>query len=369
MNTVLVVSSSQASLDSLAETLRGDGYDIAVARSAETALKILTVGLIECILIELEMPGMGSMEVCRQIKSAPLFRKIPLIMLTGNEDRSAAIDGLDAGADDCISGWGDAEMLRARVRVQIRRRQSEDEDRRALTAELERKNNELEALSYSVSHDLRAPLRAIDGFSRALIEDCADKLDGNGLSYLNRVRGAAQRMAELIDDMLQLSKVTRAELSRQKLDLSSLAREIMDDMQRQDPDRHVALRIEDGLVAEADARLMRIVLENLLGNAWKFTQETGAATIELGMTTDGEPAYFVRDNGAGFDMTHVDKLFRPFQRLHTEEQYPGNGIGLAATQRVIDRHGGRVWARGEVGAGAVFYFTLPPPKANLARAA
>ena len=387
---ILAVDDSLTYLHGLADALSGEGYDMVLAHSGEEALDLLAVQSVDCILLDLLMPGMGGKEACKQIKSAPSLREIPLILLTALEDRGAMLDGLSAGADDYISKSSEFEVLKARVRAQIRRKQFEDENRRireellrneldaaearsaqvlaetraALVGELECKNRELEAFSYSVSHDLRAPLRAIDGFSRALIEDCSDKLDSSGLDYLNRVRSAAQRMAELIDDMLQLSRVTRADLSRRHIDISTVAREAAADLQRQDPERHVDFKIEDGLVAEADSRLMRIVLENLLGNAWKFTRDSEGAAIELGVTDADEPTYFVRDNGAGFDMLYVEKLFRPFQRLHTEEQYPGTGIGLATIQRVVDRHGGRVWAEGKVGEGATFYFTLPKAKAT-----
>jgi PAS domain S-box-containing protein len=226
-------------------------------------------------------------------------------------------------------------------------------------AELATVNHELEAFSYSVSHDLRAPLRAIDGFSQALLEDCAEQLDDVGRDYLGRVRRAAQRMGVLIDDLLKLSRVTRADMHRQEVDLSALAERIAQDLRADQPDRMADLVIERGLTVEGDARLLQIVLENLLGNAWKFTAGREPARIEFGRTTEGgEAVYFVRDNGAGFDMAHGDQLFRAFQRLHDAATFPGTGVGLATVQRIIHKHGGRVWARGEVGRGATFSFTL-----------
>jgi signal transduction histidine kinase len=228
------------------------------------------------------------------------------------------------------------------------------------TALLEAVNAELEAFSYSVSHDLRAPLRHIDGFSQALLEDAADKLDSKGKNYLQRVRHAAQRMGELIDDLLELSRVGRAELRRDPVSLSDVGRAVAVSLRTSVPNRQVDVQIHDGLVATADSRLVRIVLENLLGNAWKFTANVAAARIELGAQgTNGDTVYFVRDNGAGFDMAYMDKLFRPFQRLHVETEFPGTGIGLATVHRIIDRHGGRVWATGAVGTGATVFFTLP----------
>ena len=231
--------------------------------------------------------------------------------------------------------------------------------RAVLVAELERRNKELEAFSYTVSHDLRTPLRAIDGFSHAILDDYSDKLDETGKNHLKRIRQAAQRMGELIDDILQLSRVTRTEMSIDRVDLSQMAREVVDVLQRQNNDRVIETIIADGLVTEADRGMMRIVLENLLGNAWKFTRNVPHAVVEFGIRAEDEAAYFVRDNGAGFDMAYVDKLFRPFQRLHSEKDFPGTGIGLATIQRVIEKHGGHVWAEGAIGQGASFFFTLP----------
>ena len=220
-------------------------------------------------------------------------------------------------------------------------------------------NRELESFSYSVAHDLRTPLRAIDGFSLALAEDYGDRLDDEGRRYLVRVREAAQRMAELIDDLLTLSRVTRSELHRERVDLSALAYTVLSTLQRLEPARQVEVVITPGLVADADPQLVAIALDNLLGNAWKFTSKSSGARIELGQTTnDGTVAYFVRDNGAGFDMAYRDKLFGVFQRLHPETEYPGTGIGLATVARITQRHRGRIWANGLPGAGATFYFTL-----------
>ena len=224
---------------------------------------------------------------------------------------------------------------------------------------LESVNHELEAFSYSVSHDLRAPLRAVDGFSRILLDEYADRLDDTGKDRLKRVRAAAQRMATLIDDLLKLSRITRSELKREDIDLSALASEVIEELRKQEPERTVQCTIQPGLIAWGDARLLRIVLDNLLGNAWKFTSKRPDAQIEFGMQRqDDEPVYFVRDNGAGFDMAYAEKLFGAFQRLHETSEFPGTGIGLATAQRIIHKHGGRIWAEGEVEQGATFYFTL-----------
>ena len=225
--------------------------------------------------------------------------------------------------------------------------------------ELERANNELEAFSYSVSHDLRAPLRAIDGFSQALLADYSDKLDEEGRGYLERVRGATKRMMQLIEDLLSLSKITTASVTRVRVDLTDLARKVLTELGGRDPQRTVTTKVADGLEAQADPRLITVMLENLLGNAWKFTSKQPAATIEVGKEArDGETVYFVRDNGAGFSMEHATKLFAPFQRLHAASDFEGTGIGLATVNRVVARHGGRVWAEAKLGQGATFLFTL-----------
>lgn len=227
------------------------------------------------------------------------------------------------------------------------------------TEELERANKELEAFSYSVSHDLRAPLRAIDGFSQALMEDCADRLDATGNDYLKRVRNAAQRMGILIDDLLKLSRINRLELNRQDIDLSALAEDVLRDVRSHEPGREIDGRITSGLSDSGDPQLMRIALENLIGNAVKYSSRRERTVIEFGMRSrNGQSAYFVQDNGVGFDMTYANKLFGAFQRLHDASEYPGTGIGLATVQRIIHRHGGHVWAESAVDQGSTFYFTL-----------
>jgi protein-histidine pros-kinase len=221
-------------------------------------------------------------------------------------------------------------------------------------------NRELEAFSYSVAHDLRAPLRGIDGFSMALLEDHSGQLDAQGKGYLNRIRQSAQFMAQLIENLLMLAQVTQSELRRERVDLSRLAQGAAARLQEAQPQRQAEIVIADGLLAHGDGRLLGIVFDNLVGNAWKFTANRSKARIEFGRSqNDGQPAYFVSDDGAGFDMAHASKLFGVFQRLHTAGEFEGTGIGLATVQRIIRRHGGRIWAEGRVDRGATFYFTLP----------
>jgi len=246
---------------------------------------------------------------------------------------------------------------RKQVEEQIRKLNADLEQR---AVQLEAANKELEAFSYSVSHDLRAPLRTIDGFSMALLEDYGEKLDDDGRNYLMRVRTAAQRMSQLIDDLLNLSRVTRAPLNAEPTNLSSIVQRVVHELQQTNPDRIVDVSIMPNLVAESDPRLIKVVLENLVSNAWKYSSKQEFARIEFGVLEEAVNGrvYFIRDNGVGFDMAYVNKLFGVFQRLHTSSEFAGIGIGLAIVQRIISRHGGRVWAEGAPNEGATFYFTL-----------
>ncbi|WP_237269429.1 sensor histidine kinase [Pseudothauera hydrothermalis] len=232
------------------------------------------------------------------------------------------------------------------------------------TAELENANRELEAFSYSVSHDLRAPLRAIDGFARILEEELDGTLTPSARAHLERIRKATERMAQLIDDLLNLARLTRQPLARETVDLSELAAQIIDELRAEQPERHVTVDIQPQMLALADRNLMRIVLDNLLRNAWKFSARQPQAHIGFWVEHDrNRKIYCVRDNGAGFDMAYAANLFRPFHRLHAEQDFAGTGIGLATVQRIIARHGGAVWARSRPGEGAQFFFTLDSPEA------
>jgi PAS domain S-box-containing protein len=273
-------------------------------------------------------------------------------------------DGMDVPVEanvQCVGAGTDQARLIAVVRDITARKKGEEEIRRGgeLLELANAANKELDAFSYSVSHDLRAPLRSIDGFSHALLEDCAGELNEQGKDYLNRIRAASQRMGQLIDDLLGLSRMTRCELQREPVDLSALAISSADDVRKIWPDRHVELVVAPGLHVQGDRRLLQVVFDNLLGNAWKFTSKRERAVIEVGkMVYEGTTAYFVRDNGVGYDMVYATKLFGAFERLHAMTEYPGTGIGLATVQRIVARHGGRVWAEGRVDQGATFYFTL-----------
>ncbi|QIN80454.1 hypothetical protein GBA65_20210 [Rubrobacter marinus] len=267
-----------------------------------------------------------------------------------------------------LSGLGVSLLLFGITYMLVRARLGAEEASAGMeeaNRELEVTNRELEAFSYSVSHDLRAPLRSIDGFSQILLEDYADDLDEEGKDYLGRVRTASQRMGRLIDDLLGLSRVTRGALRRERVNLSTVAREVADGLRESRPDRDVEFEIQDGIEVHCDPRLVRVALTNLIGNAFKFTEKEERARIAFGedleLSSRGRvPVYYVRDNGAGFDMEYADKLFGAFQRLHGSGEFEGTGIGLATVQRIVHRHGGRAWAEGEVGRGASFFFTLRP---------
>lgn len=383
---ILVIDDNVVYLEHVDRQLRDEGYEVVKATSGEAALDLLAVERVDCILLDLLIPGMSGAETCARIKASPQMRNLPLVMLTGREDPAALVEGMNAGADDFVSKSEKFEVIKARVRAQLRRKQFEDETRRvreeflqkdaetraarqqaeahaALLRELEQKNRDLELLNaelqmfaYAVSHDLRQPLRAMDGFSQVLLEDYAAGLDDRGRHYLGRVRAAAQRMGELVEGLLVLSRVTRKELTHTPLRIDTLALRVVERLRDTEPERIVEVRVAEEMHAYGDPMLVESILENLLGNAWKFTTGRVPAIIDVG-TTDGD-VFFVRDNGAGFRMDYAHKLFAPFQRLHSDKEFPGTGMGLATTQRIIRRHGGRIWAESEPGNGAAFFFTL-----------
>jgi signal transduction histidine kinase len=259
------------------------------------------------------------------------------------------------GISTDITEWtlAEAEVRRLNTELEMRVRHR--------TAELEASTRELDAFAYSVSHDLRAPLRSLHGFSEALVDDYYDLLDDTGRDYLRRLQTNVARMGHMIDDLLNLSRTTRADLTRRDVDLSVLARDIAAELAAAEPDRDVKIVVEDDLHGQADPQLVRLMMQNLIANAWKFTGHKADAIIEVGhCDRDGEPLFFVHDNGAGFDMQYADKLFTAFQRLHPAAEFEGTGIGLAIVARVVHRHGGRIFAEAEPGQGAQFYFSLQP---------
>ena len=382
---ILLVDDQPANLLALEAMLQDLGQTLVKAGSGREALKWLLTNDCAVILLDVKMPEMDGFETAELIRQRERSRHTPIIFLTAaDRTHTHAVRGYAIGAVDYLVKPVVPEFVRSKVAVfvelaktaELLRRQSERlraseqdarelaETRAALVADLEQKNRELETFSYTVSHDLRAPLRRIESFGKALEETQVERLDEEGRRYLARIRACSQEMAQLIDDVLYLSRVARAELRRQEVDLTGLAQAIVERLREGDPGRPVDVRIRPGLVAEGDGQLLRIALENLLSNAWKFTARQPQPRIELGVThLPGEPAFFVRDNGAGFDMSYADRLFTPFQRLHLSSEFPGTGIGLATVQRIVYRHGGRIWAEGGVGQGATFHFTLGRPRA------
>ena len=404
---ILIAEDSPTQAERLKYTLEKQGYLVTVTSNGREALREARVEKPTLLISDVIMPEMDGFQLCQTIKSDPELTGIPVILVTTLSDPHDVIRGLECRADNFIIKPYDDRYLLSRIqfvlvnsdlrdreqsnmgveiyfngrrhfitadRLQIlnlllstyeaavQRNQELNRarnDLQTVNAALEAANRELESFSYSVSHDLRAPLRVIDGFSQALLEDYAEKLDREGKDHLQRVRAATQRMGELIDDMLNLSRVTRREMRSESVNLSAIAQAIAAELQRSQPERRVEFVIAEGMVANGDKGLLKVALENLLGNAWKFTGKRSEANIQFGMTEhQGNRVYFMRDNGSGFDMAYADRLFGAFQRLHDSHEFSGTGIGLATVQRVVHRHGGQIWAEAEVAKGATFYFTL-----------
>jgi signal transduction histidine kinase len=377
---ILLVDDQPANLMALEAMLQGLGQNLVKAESGREALKQLLTHEFAVILLDVKMPDMDGFETAALIRERDKSRDTPIIFLTAaDKTHTEAVRGYAVGAVDYLVKPVVPEFVRSKVSVfvelakktELLRRQAEQlrvgeqaarelaETRAGLVRELEHKNQELESFSYAVSHDLRAPLRRIEAFSRAVLESQHERLDADGRRFFGRIREASRQMSQLIDDVLHLSKVSRAELRQQEVDLSALATAILERLREAEPDRVVETRIRPGVVVSGDGQLLRIALTNLLENAWKFTARQPEASIEFGLSSlAGESTYFVRDNGAGFDMAHADRLFGPFQRLHLATEFPGSGIGLATVRRIMHRMGGRVWAEGLVGRGATFHFTL-----------
>jgi two-component system sensor histidine kinase/response regulator len=352
---ILVVDDVEANLIALDAALDKMPCELVRARSGNEALKALLHHEFAVMLLDVQMAGMDGYEVARLARGNLATRDVPIVFVTAmHQTEENALKGYGAGAVDFLFKPFNPEILRSKVAVFLELYES----RRALAEAVEANKvtmAELDAFNYSVSHDLRAPLRPLDGFSVALLEDYGDKLDDAGRDYLLRIRAAAHRMSQLIDDLLQLSRMTRTEMIRGEVDLAKLAKDTIDELRANEPGRHVEFVCLEDAKVEGDARLLRIALENLLRNAWKFSAKVAHARIELGKKDD---AFFVRDNGAGFDKAHAGRLFQPFQRMHSSAQFEGTGIGLAIVQRIVRRHGGTIWAEAAVDQGATFFFQV-----------
>jgi signal transduction histidine kinase len=420
---VLVVEDSPTQRMTISGQLKAEGATVELAETGDKGWERFISGSFDIVLSDVVMPGMSGFDLCRKIKEDSRGAHVPVALITSLSDAANIVTGLTSGADNFITkpyqgtylidricrmleerianaeakdkvhiaaeikfmgskiriSAGKTQILsllvtafeetvlksreievkntvleQEKIKVDVYSRRLEER-----TIQLESANSELESFSYSVAHDLRAPLRAINGFSQAVLEDYADKLDDEGRDSLGRIRAASQRMGLLIDDLLNLSRISRTRIKNESLNLSSLAESCVNTLRETEPNRLIEVVIQPGLNIEADSSLMRIVMTNMLGNAWKFTRKTDKARIEIGvMDNSGQKVYFVRDNGAGFDQSHADKLFVAFQRLHSTEEYEGTGIGLATISRIVHLHGGKVWAEGKPGEGATFYFTI-----------
>ena len=363
---LIIIDDESPHLKALCDTLTDQGYLATGFTSAKAALAALRDHAFDLLLTDLMMPEMDGITLLRAAQETD--PRLVGVVMTGHGTIDTAVAAMKEGALDYILKPFKLSTLvpvLERALAVRRLRQENEALQRSLSArtrELEAANKELETFSYSVSHDLRAPLRAVAGFMEMLLEDFGTGLDERGQDYVRHVRSGLERMNTLIEDLLRLARTSSAELHRTPLDLSAMAREIAGKFQETAGDRQADWLIAPGLTAEGDPGLVRVILENLLSNAWKYTARTPRARIEFGAEPQpgGVPVYHVRDNGAGFDMKFADRLFGPFQRLHAERDFPGTGVGLATVHRIIRKHGGRIWAEAAVNQGATFRFTLPP---------
>jgi two-component system, sensor histidine kinase and response regulator len=404
---ILIVEDSPTQAKRLQHILEQQGYHVTIAANGREALEAAQGRKPGLIISDVIMPEMDGYELCHRVKSDARLADIPVILVTTLSDPQDVIRGLECRADNFILKPYDERYLLGRVQfVLVNRevRQSEQtgmgveiffngrkhfitadrlqilnlllstyeaaiqrnkelsvarDDLRRLNSDLEAANKELEAFSYSVSHDLRAPLRAVDGFSSVLLEEFSAEMPPEAKLLLDNVRTGAKQMNQLIVDLLRFSHVGRQPMSKHTVNLSTLVHEVLEDLRKKQAGRRIEIQISELPDCVGDLSLLRQVLVNLLSNAFKFTRQREQAMIEVGCRQQGgEQVYFVRDNGAGFDMRHVEKLFGVFQRFHRADEFEGTGVGLSIVQRIIQRHGGRIWAEAEVGKGATFYFTL-----------
>jgi signal transduction histidine kinase len=393
---ILIVDDTRDSLKLLNRILEEQGYRVRPATSGRLALKSVAARLPDLILLDVRMPEMDGYEVCRSLKSDGHSRNVPVIFISAHGETAKKVEGFKAGGIDFITKPFEREEVLARIKIHLRlhelterleqqvdlrtrqlrqeihaREQAEEKLKsyhnqleelvRDRTAELEAANKELEAFAYSVSHDLRAPLRHINGFMELLQNRAGKALDEKSRNYMDTISDAARKMGLLIDDLLSFSRMRRHVLSLQPVELGPLVREVIRELEPDATGRNIEWRIGDLPGVTGDAAMLRIVFTNLITNALKFTRSRPQTRIEIGLhpCEDSETMIFVRDNGVGFDMTYADNLFGVFQRLHRADEFEGTGIGLANVRRIIARHDGRTWAEGKIDQGATFYFSLP----------
>jgi len=377
---VLVVDDNPDNVE-LVEQVLSDFYKTISADNGADCIELAKIKQPDLILLDVMMPEMDGYAVLNQLLADEKTKNIPVIFLTARyKDTDRIAKGLQLGAFDYITKPFDDDVLLARVAVALRVKFAEDLMRsqkvlleskvvelshakqiiQQANIDLEIKNKELESFSYSVSHDLRAPLRSITGFSQVLLEDYESMLDDDAQGYLRRIIKGAHHMDSLISDLLRLAYTTRVEMKFESVNLSQLVNETEQRLRENSPDREIQFTVDEDVIVSADVSLMRSVIENLLDNAWKYTSRSPNSCIKFGVQVeDGRAVYFVKDNGVGFNPQYSDKLFMAFQRLHSSSDFPGTGIGLATVQRIIHRHGGQVWGEAELDKGATFYFTLP----------
>jgi signal transduction histidine kinase len=350
---ILIADDDAAMLGYLSRTLSAL-WHVDVAVDGTSALDRARAEPPDLVISDVNMPGLDGYGLLYELRRDMRTRHVPVLLLSARSEERATFEGIERGADDyLVKPFSERDLL---MRVQSHLNTAGL--RRGWVRELAHLSRELQSFSYSVSHDLRAPLRTIDGFSQALLDEHSQSLDEEGRRYLGRIRAAAQRMGSLIDDLLELSRVGRASLNPERVDLSSLAEEALEGLAEREPGRSVYTFVVPGLWAEGDRRLLAMVLDHLLSNAWKFTSRRSLGRIEVGRERQGErEVFFVRDNGVGFELSDAGRLFTPFQRLHAGE-FEGRGIGLSMVQRIIARHGGRIWVDAARERGATFFFTL-----------
>jgi signal transduction histidine kinase len=361
---LLVVDDEVALLKALCDTLRDQGYETTGFTSGGLALAAMQSAKFDLLLTDLMMPGMDGIALLEAaLETDP---ELVGVIMTGEGTIATAVDAMQKGALDYIRKPFRLTAIlpvlsRALAMRRLRLENAKlEQSLREHAAELEAANNDLEAFSFSVSHDLRAPLRAIDGYCGIIEEELGDKLDELSRHLFRVVRDSSQRMGILINDLLAFAHLGRQPLSRQPVSISALVHEVVDELRKEHVQRQIEIRVRDLPDGVGDPALLKQVLVNLLSNAFKFTRKTEAAVVEVGCDqSTGESIYFIRDNGAGFDMRHASKLFEPFHRLHGGKEFEGTGVGLSIVNRVIRKHGGRIWAEAEVDKGATFYFTLP----------
>ncbi|MES9857053.1 MAG: response regulator [Sedimenticola sp.] len=355
---ILIVDDKRANLVALGQTLKELDAEVVWALNGEEALRATLNHDFALTILDVNMPEMDGFELADILRGDERTRYLPIIYLTAQRmDEFDISRGYEAGAVDYIVKPYDRTAMLSKVRIFLEL----DRQRRLLQKQLKAANQEMEAFTYSVSHDLRAPLRALSGFSTILVDEYGELLGKEGLEYLHYLQESVRDMSTLIDDLLRLSRSTRGEIHIKSINLSFMVTQMLKDLHKEEPERQVEFVVEPEIYAEADSGLMQRALENILGNAWKFTRDRSEVLVAFGKSRqdeDGRQVYFVRDNGAGFNMDYAEKLFKPFERLHRQDEFSGTGIGLATVQRIIRRHGGEIWGESEPDKGATFFFHL-----------